>query len=100
MDYEARYPLPPLPRPDDDSQYQGEELDDDPGTHKLRKIRPGSGLWSGPKVCLACDTCRTACVAKTREGAKQLHDDIAADPERLEKSRVKDEQFWLENYHS
>lgn len=67
--------------------------------HNLRRIAPGSGLWSGPKVCLACDTCRTACVSRTYESAKELHDEIAADPERLAKLQVKDEQFWLENYH-
>lgn len=68
--------------------------------HKLRKIRPGvNNSFSGPAVSLACDTCRVATLARTEERARELHDEIASDPEKLERLQVKDEQFWLENYH-
>lgn len=67
--------------------------------HKLRRVSANNAAGSGPWVALACDTCRTAAQARTRKDAEKLHDEIAADPERLERLRVKDDQFWLENYH-
>lgn len=68
--------------------------------HKLRKITANRAAGSGTWVALACDVCRTAPQARTREDAVKLHDEIASDPERLARLRIKDDQFWLEHYHS
>lgn len=69
-------------------------------THKLRRVKPNNAAGDGPWVALACDVCRTAPQARTRQDAEKLHHEIASDPERLERLRIKDARFWREHYRS